>query len=95
MGSPYIRLNEDDCSPAILVDQGHRTDTGAELQPHPTLHPYPEPDWYRAFELKTIIIWAKLQLYFSTNQDLGIGDFLRNLSLGYSYPVLTSWFIQL
>ena len=28
---------------------------------------------------------------YSTNQDLGIGDFLRNISLLYAYPISIGW----
>ena len=28
---------------------------------------------------------------YSTNQDLGIGDFLRNISLLYTFPISIGW----
>lgn len=52
----------------------------------------PGPSVTKLLSLKTMNICAKL--HFSTNQNLEMGDFLRNMSWWYIYPLLTGWFIQ-
>lgn len=54
-----------------------------------------EPECYRALKLENHQHLGQVTVTFSTNQDLGTVDFLRNLSLCYTYPVPIGWAIQL
>jgi hypothetical protein len=57
--------------------------------------PHPRQNVPELLSLKATNICAKLQLPFSTNQDLGIGDVVGNMSLWYTYPVPIGWISQL
>lgn len=65
-----------------LFDHGHSLDSGA-------VTPIQNPTEF--LSLKSTNICAKL----FHNQDFGIGDFLRSMSLWYIYPVLIGWVTQL
>lgn len=71
----------------LLIDQGCRTDLGAELRP--------EARMLGALKLEDHKHLGQDRVTVFTNQDLGTGDFLRIVSLWYIYAVLIGWVIQL